>query len=134
MHHVPHRFPFEWIDSCEPGRARLRLTSTGPFCRAGDFPAFLSVEILAQACLSALLGTSSADGEAREKTAGGGLLAGIDTIRFLDPLRDRPLAPGDVLDAEVELAASFGKLVKVQGTIRRDGVDLLEGSLLLALA
>ena len=130
MHRVPHRFPFEWIDDCAPGRAKLLLTATGPFCRNGSFPVFLAVEILAQASLAALTGGNQTS--ETEEPSGQGLLAGIDTIRFLDPLVSHPLGPGDLLEVEAEQTAAFGRLIKVQGTLRRDAVELLEGALLLA--
>jgi 3-hydroxymyristoyl/3-hydroxydecanoyl-(acyl carrier protein) dehydratase len=83
----------------------------------------LAVEVMAQAALLVL--GSAVDGD---EAAGGGLLAGLDTVTLHAPLR-----PGDRLRAQAELLARMGPLVKVRCALRRGEALVVEGSLLLAL-
>jgi 3-hydroxymyristoyl/3-hydroxydecanoyl-(acyl carrier protein) dehydratase len=126
---LPHRYPFELVDTDRGhndgagGRIRVRLTADGGVHRAEPYPPVLAIEVLAQAAARLLGGD-------RPKA---GRLAGLDGVRFLPLLADRPLQPGDVLEAAVEAGGGFGTLLKVRGELRRDGEPVVEGELILLL-
>ncbi len=127
---IPHRYPFRLIDVVKPdptgpgpGRAALRLTANGAIARQTAFPAVLAIEILAQASMVVL------------GRGGGGLgyLAGADDVEFGPTLRERPLVPGDTLEATVAQTAAFGSILKVHGQLDRDGQTVATANLMLSL-
>ncbi|MCP4655992.1 MAG: hypothetical protein GY856_11310 [bacterium] len=130
---IPHRYPFRLIDVVKPdptvpgraapGRATLRLTANGAIARETVFPAVLAIEILAQASMVVL------------GRGGGGLgyLAGADDVELGPALRERPLAPGDTLEATVSQTAAFGSILKVRGQLDRDGRTVATANLMLSI-
>jgi 3-hydroxymyristoyl/3-hydroxydecanoyl-(acyl carrier protein) dehydratase len=121
---LPHAYPFRLLDRREDGTVVLSITSGAPWLRgAAELPAALAVEALAQAAIVAL---APANGE-ESPQAIGGLLAGIDAVRF-----HAPLAAGDRLEARAELLGRLGPLVKVHAELRRGDELVVEGDLLLA--
>ena len=134
-------------------RLRVRLSAGAHAPRQNDLSPIVALEILAQAAAStaALPVPETAPVPATvpvsekpvaaagvRSTTGGeqrpGLLAAIDAATFAAELAQRPLGPGDELDVEVERTASFGRLLKVRGSISRRGVVLIEAQLVVATA
>jgi 3-hydroxymyristoyl/3-hydroxydecanoyl-(acyl carrier protein) dehydratase len=138
---LPHAYPFRLLDA-GPGDLRVLVAGNAAGLRGrGELPSVLAIEMLAQAALVRLAAIlpgpapSAGDGVASAMsgaaaTAGprGGLLAGVEGVRFHTPLR-----AGDRLLAEVELVARLGRLLKVRCALRRDAEVVVEGELLLAL-
>jgi 3-hydroxyacyl-[acyl-carrier-protein] dehydratase len=126
--HLPHRFPFLLVDRVlerEPGVrvvAEKLLTATEPYF-AGHFedrpvlPGVLMVEMLAQAG-----GFLEAE-PLRGKTI---FLAQILDARFREPA-----FPGDRLRLDVRPDASFGGLLRIEGTVSCEGRTLCTAKLLL---
>lgn len=126
--HLPHRFPFLLVDRVlerEPGVrvvAEKLLTATEPYF-AGHFedrpvlPGVLMVEMLAQA--GGFLEAEPLHG----KTI---FLAQILEARFREPA-----FPGDRLRLDVRPDASFGGLLRIEGTVSCEGRTLCTAKLLL---
>jgi len=129
---LPHRFPFRFVDPPRgvgaEGSVRLRLSVNDAIPRgAGSYPPTLLLEILAQAALGA-----PSEGEVREEQIG--YLGGIDNARFMPPLIERPLSPGDTLEALVERRGAFGRTLKVRAELRRGEELLVEAEMVLVMA
>jgi 3-hydroxymyristoyl/3-hydroxydecanoyl-(acyl carrier protein) dehydratase len=117
---LPHRYPFRFLEpSIGDEGVRVVLSGGAWASRGRSLPAFLAVEILAQASLAALAGGAS--------PAAGIFLAGVDDVRFSAPLR-----PGADLLAQVEVIGRFARLVKIRGRLLERDEVIAEGSLLLA--
>lgn len=138
---LPHAYPFRLLEraSGPDGRPVLAWTVAGSLARgAGEVPATLAVEMMAQAALAALPG--GAAGAASASEPGGvppprGMLAGLDGIEV-----HRPLVAGDRLTAEAALVGRLGRLLKVHVRLVAAGLPAgdpggvcVEGDLLLAL-
>ena len=122
---LPQAYPFRLLDRREDGTVVLSITCGASWLRgASELPAALAVEALAQAAIVALAPAKDGDGHP-EGT--GGLLAGIDSVRF-----HAPLAAGDRLEARASLLGRLGPLVKVHAELLRSGELVVEGDLLLA--
>ncbi len=120
---LPHAYPFRLLDRDAEGGVGVLVSGNAALARGGaELPALLAVEVLAQAALVAL---PAAGGEGAPR---GGLLAGLEAVRF-----HHPLWAGDRLTASATLLARFGTLVKVRATLRRGETTVVEGDLLLAL-
>ena len=121
---LPHAYPFRLVEASADGTVTVLVTLNAAWSRGGaELPRFLAVEALAQSAILALAGTGETPGASR-----GGLLAGLDDVRFALPLR-----AGDRLEARATLLGRLGPLVKVRGELRRDGEVAVEADLLLAL-
>ena len=132
---LPHAHPFRFVERVAgAGEPVLAWTVDGSFGRGGELPPMLMVEMMAQAALLALPAVASASAGGAPSPLARGLLAGLDGVRFLAPVR-----PGDALRARAELVGRFGRLVKARVTLLRVGDDaarpesVAEGDLLLAL-
>jgi 3-hydroxymyristoyl/3-hydroxydecanoyl-(acyl carrier protein) dehydratase len=113
------------LDRRGDGTVVLSITSGASWLRgAGELPATLAVEALAQAAIAAL---APAQGDDADRGASGGVLAGIDSVRF-----HAALVAGDRLEARATLLGRLGALVKVHAELRRGDVIVVEGDLLLA--
>lgn len=122
---LPHAFPFRLVDRGSGGRELPLLWTVNAALGRGvsEVPAMLAIEMMAQSALVLLAGErGGGEGE------GAGLLAGVDGVAF-----HAPLVPGDRLEAHVELAGRFGRLLKVRARLERGGATVVEGDLLLAL-
>jgi hypothetical protein len=131
---LPHAYPFRLLEraSGPDGRPLLRWTTGGTFDRgAGAVPPSLVVEMMAQAALVALAGPAPGAAEPLEKP-GIGLLAGLDGVEILAPLR-----AGETFSAEAELLGRLGRLLKVRVKLWRVEPAPVEtvavGDLLIAL-
>ena len=121
---LPHAYPFRLVEGRADGSVWVLVTIDAAWSRGvAELPRFLAVEALAQSAILALAGSGEAPGAAR-----GGLLAGLDDVRFV-----LPLMAGDRLEARATLLGRLGPLVKVRGELRRDGEIAVEADLLLAL-
>ena len=128
---LPHAYPFRLLDRRADGTVVLLVSANASQLRGAEaLPAFLAVETLAQAALLALPGAAgdAAGGGAAAAAPTGGLLAGLESVRFHDALR-----PGDRLLASATLLARLGRLIKVRAELRRDEQVVVEGELLLAV-
>lgn len=121
---IPQRFPFRLLATTESkGESSLiRITGDGWWSRGGAVPSFLAVEMVAQASIVLLASELPGGFEGRSV-----LLAGVREARFHEPLR-----PGDTLRARSTIESRFGRILKVAGSLERDGAPVFEGSLLLA--
>jgi acyl dehydratase len=134
---LPHAYPFRFVERATgpAGEPALAWTVNGALARgAAELPSMLAIEMMAQSALVALpAGALDDRGESKaEGTVVRGLLAGVDGVAFLAPLR-----PGDALRARAEVVGRFGRLIKARVTLSRV-VDatvepVAEGELLLAL-
>jgi 3-hydroxymyristoyl/3-hydroxydecanoyl-(acyl carrier protein) dehydratase len=127
---LPHAYPFLLVDGQAAEAPTLRWTGGGALARGtGEAPPFLVVEMMAQAILLVLAGegTAGEDDSPTEK-ARGGLLAGVEEVSLLAPLR-----PGDEVTAEATVLGRFGRLLKARTRLLRAGEPIAEGTLLLAL-
>ena len=126
--HLPHRYPFLLLDRVvvrEPGVRVVaeKLISIaepyfqGHFLERPMVPGVLMLEMLAQA--GGFLEAEPLHGQAI-------FLAGVQDARF-----KAPAFPGDRLTLEVKPEASFGGLMKVSGTVTRDGEVLCTAKLLV---
>ena len=110
---------------------RLRLSVNDAIHRGGRggaYPPTLLLEILAQAALGS---PAEAGDEGEERI---GYLGGITTSHFSPVLMERPLGPGDQLEAAVEPLANFGRTLKVRGVLRREKEILVEAEMILVMA
>ena len=134
---LPHAYPFRFVERATgpAGEPALAWTVNGALARgAEDLPPMLALEMMAQSALVAL--PAGASGDRGESKAEGpvvrGLLAGVDGVSFLAPVR-----PGDALRAQAEVVGRFGRLIKARVTLSRVVGAIVEpvaeGDLLLAL-
>jgi 3-hydroxymyristoyl/3-hydroxydecanoyl-(acyl carrier protein) dehydratase len=128
---LPHAYPFRVVEplaGVEPGAkgpVTILVSLNAAWSRGNEeVPPFFAVEALAQASILALSGRGATADAPR-----GGLLAGLEDVRFHLPLR-----AGDRLEAEATLLGRLGQLIKVRCELRRDGELAVEAGLLLALA
>ena len=136
---LPHAYPFRLVERASGpfDPPALAWTVNGALARgAAELPPMLALEMMAQSALVALPGASEGAEPGSGAAAGGpprrGLLAGLDGVRFLGPVR-----PGDVLRARAELVGRFGRLYKARVLLSRvvaaGDETVAEGELLLAL-
>lgn len=126
--HLPHRHPFLLVDRVLEREVGVRvvaeklLTVTEPYF-AGHFearpilPGVLMVEMLAQA--GGFLEAEPLHGKA------------IFLAQILDARFKEPAFPGDRLRLEVKPDASFGGLLRIEGTVSCEGRALCTAKLLL---
>lgn len=126
---IPHRFPFRFVDDAAsvPDGVAIRCSGGDWAGRGLDIPAFLGLEMLAQASILLLRDAGAPSGTLPE-TFRDVRLGGVQAASFLGAFR-----PGDLLVARTRVAGRFGKTLKVTGTLERDGSALLEADLLLVL-
>jgi 3-hydroxymyristoyl/3-hydroxydecanoyl-(acyl carrier protein) dehydratase len=123
-----HRFPFVMFDRCdrieEGASAATRLLSIDDALLeggvGGTFTQALLVEAMAQT--AALFAESS--GRSRS-----GMLVGLKRVSF----GAMPRA-GDRLEVRAALVQKFGDLLRVQGSVHREGEVIAEGEILISLA
>jgi predicted hotdog family 3-hydroxylacyl-ACP dehydratase len=120
----PHAYPFRLLDPAPDGGVGVLVTANAAQVRgAGALPAFLAVEVMAQAALVALPAPDQATDAPR-----GGLLAGVEAVRLLVPLR-----AGDRLVARAAVLARLGPLIKVRAELLRGAEVVADAQLLIAL-
>ena len=132
---LPHRHPLLMIDRVLdrlPGRScrALKRVSAGDPLSWAPGPAgaglspFLLVEAMSQAAALAFL-------------PAGGEAAAAPAVGYLAAVRDfrarAPVVPGDTLTVQVAISGRFGRLVRVEGTVERDGEELASAQLTLTL-
>ncbi len=126
--HLPHRFPFLLVDRVVTREIGVRvvaeklLTATEPYF-AGHFedrpilPGVLMIEMLAQA--GGFLEAEPLHGKA------------IFLAQILDARFKGPAFPGDRLLLEVRPEASFGGLLRIEGTVSCESRILCTAKLML---
>jgi hypothetical protein len=127
---LPHGYPFRFLERSPAGSVTLLWTVNGALARgAAEAPAFLAVEMMAQAALVALPPPApERAAEGAEPATRGGLLAGLEDVRLNAPLR-----AGDEVRAEAAVLGRFGRLVKARVLLVRGDETVAEAVLLLAL-
>lgn len=119
--HLPHTFPFRWIDRVSDGVARVELSANSFWLRGGSgLAAPFCAEIFAQAAALLLA-------PAREPVSSSRWLAGIENLTL-----ERPLLAGEQLEVHVATRARFGAVIQVEGELRSPAGVVARGSVLLA--
>jgi len=126
---IPHRFPFLLVDRVlqrEPGVRVLaeKLVSAGEPWSQGHFP---GRPIVPGVMLLEMLAQAAAFLEPEPITNRPIFLAQVVDARF-----KAPATPGDRLELDVRLEASFAGLTRIEGSIRCDGQVICTAKLLLA--
>jgi 3-hydroxymyristoyl/3-hydroxydecanoyl-(acyl carrier protein) dehydratase len=116
----PHRFPFELVDRAADGAGVLGVTA-GSWWLRGETPLTLPWLVEAAAQAAARLLELPAGESARLA------LAGIDQA-----VLTRPVEAGERVELRVRLAGRWGALVRIDGELWADGLEIGRLSLTLA--
>lgn len=116
--YLPHRPPFLFVDRLLALEAGVAATGVFAVAAGGYFPPLLLVEAMAQ------VGGMAAGQQQGE----GGVLAALAQVEL-----PAEVASGAVLTVRSHIVKTFGRLIQVQGEVRKEGEVIASATITLAI-